>query len=652
MNRNSRAAVIAVAAAVFFLIVFVLSGPSWAAVAYRLITDGGLVIVWLLTAGVIGRLICKAGLITEIAMGLGIISLLVLGLGLAGWLNHVVAAGLLVGGFVVGAVWLSKSDSAKLKRWLNEPAGGNWLWIVAMLPLGASVVGALLPPGLLWGDEPNGYDVVEYHLQIPRQWFEAGRITPLPENVFSYFPQGMEMHYLLAMEARGGPWAGMYAAQLMHVAFCALAVAAVAEIAGTLSGIIMAATPWISLLAPVAYVEGAMLLYGTLAIGWVMQSIGSRGFREMFIAGAMAGFACGVKLTDVPMILLAIPIAVALADRSGWFKKSAVFVGIGLLAFSPWLVRNAIWTGNPVFPEAMNVFGRGHFSEIQAERWRRAYVPTTGRMQALGEQIVWDDRYGFIVLPAALIVGAVTIRSPRSRFLVAMLVILAIVWIGFTHLQSRFFVLAIPIAAMLLGEANPGLTAKTPRRQDKTRDVALRRGGAEEFRSSLRASAPQRETSSFPADSSPSRPAAMIGMICFLLACNAATVGRRLIHYLSDLNGDTFLGIENLAGLAGPDPAKLPADAHIDLVGDARAFLYPFPMSRLTYRTVFDVGSSGDTIKDWTGKSDVSSNHLLVIDPAELHRLHRTYFQISDLSEDELARLAARPDVYVILPGR
>src|SRR5213078_1298611 len=90
-----------------------------------------------------------------------------------------------------------------------------------------SIVAALVPPGVMWGDEPHGYDVVEYHLQLPREWYELHRIVPLHHNVFSYFPLATEMHYLLAMQFRHTPWAGMYVAQLMHVAMSALAVVAV-----------------------------------------------------------------------------------------------------------------------------------------------------------------------------------------------------------------------------------------------------------------------------------------------------------------------------------------------------------------------------------------------------------------------------------------
>jgi len=601
MKLNSRAAVVAVAAAVFFVIVFTLAGSSWPLVVYRLLTDGVVVIVWLMTAGAIGRMILHRlpaeflSVVTDIAMGLGVISILALLLGLAGWLNHFTAIGILLAGLVVGSIWAFRSDGPALRRWAVEPAGIGWVWVLAAIPLAMSVVAALLPPGLLWGDEPNGYDVAEYHLQVPRQWFEAGRISPLDENVFSYFPQGVEMHYLLAMEARGGPWAGMYAAQLMHVAMCALAVAAVGAIAGTLPAVVMAVTPWISWLAPVAYVEGGVLLFGTLAIGWAMRGK----VRGMAIAGGMAGFACGVKLTDVPMVLIAVPVAMLFADRNDWLKKSALFVLVGLITFSPWLIRNAVWCGNPVFPEAMNLFGRGHFSQVQVERWQRAYVPTEGRFQALVGQIVLDDRYGFVLLPAALVAAVLC----KNRFALAMLVILAIIWLGFTHLQSRFFVLAIPICCLLLA------------------DVKYRWW-----------------------------PAVLVGLICFLLACQAATVGQRLVHYLTDMGGEAALGHENLAGLVGPDSATLTPDTQIDLVGDARAFLYPYP--HVHYRTVFDVGSSGNVVEDWTGRADIPPHHLLVVDPAELHRLHETYYRISDFSDDELTALARRPDVFIARPAR
>ena len=47
------------------------------------------------------------------------------------------------------------------------------LLILASLIFGLSLIQALSPP---WG-----YDVLMYHLQAPRLWLEAGRLTLLPD---------------------------------------------------------------------------------------------------------------------------------------------------------------------------------------------------------------------------------------------------------------------------------------------------------------------------------------------------------------------------------------------------------------------------------------------------------------------------------------
>ena len=86
--------------------------------------------------------------------------------------------------------------------------------------------------------------------------------------------------------------------------------------------------------------------------------------RYGVIAGLMAGFACGCKLTGVPTVLVALPVAAVLAALVGRFPRNllprlitafVVYVAVGAAAFAPWLVRNQAWAGNPVFPEAASV---------------------------------------------------------------------------------------------------------------------------------------------------------------------------------------------------------------------------------------------------------------------------------------------------------
>ncbi|HMB94879.1 MAG TPA: glycosyltransferase family 39 protein, partial [Tepidisphaeraceae bacterium] len=454
-----------------------LAGAMWPVVLDRIASDGVVVTIWLFAAAGIGAAILRAGKIscqskallfaTAAGIGFGVISLITLLLGICGALSRQAAIVILAIGLTLGIVTLFL-NRANWRKPRAEFLAANWAWLVVIPFVVIAIVSALVPAGILWGDEPNGYDVVEYHLQVPREWFEAGRIAPLSHNVFSYFPMNVEMHYLLAMELRGGPWAGMCVAQLMHVVFVGLSVVTVYGVlkstakpqAAIIGAVIVGATPWMMMLAGIAYDEGGLLLFGSLSIAWaILAKDSQRKIKLIALAGVFAGLACGVKLTAVPMVLLAISIAMfAMFDWRQAIKSAAVFAIAGLIAFSPWLIRNAVWTGNPVFPEAMTILGRGHFSDSQVKRWDSAHRPREdqrnilGRIDAVGSQIFGDWRYGFVELPLAILAFALSRKRTETRFLFVIFLINAIFWIAFTHLQGRFFVLSIPIAGMLIGQ--------------------------------------------------------------------------------------------------------------------------------------------------------------------------------------------------------
>jgi hypothetical protein len=69
-----------------------------------------------------------------------------------------------------------------------------------------------------------------------------------------------------------------------------------------------------------------------------------------------------------------------------------------MATFAPWMIRNEVWAGNPVFPEAMSVLGRAHFDDVQVERWQRAHSaseadrPWGKRLRAMPEGVLLDWR--------------------------------------------------------------------------------------------------------------------------------------------------------------------------------------------------------------------------------------------------------------------
>jgi hypothetical protein len=636
LARTPRGTVIIIGLLLWLGLVFAYAGPMAASAVYCLIVDGGTVVLWAASAFGIGsillpifhrrdvtRSMVSLEFATATALGLGVISLLVLALGLAGWLNQWTAILLLalgLPGLGMKLARISRSTEG-VRQGLSEPAGWAWLALLAAPLIAVMTVGGMMPPYVLWNpQEPHGYDVVEYHLQIPREWFEAGRIGPLQHNVFSFLPFNVEMHYLLAMHLRGGPWAGMYTAQFMHGAFILLTVLAVGAIAKALwvaessksrprpavvAVLAMASTPLLWQLGAIAYDEGGFLLYGILAIGWAILAVRpSEGrMRRLALAGVMAGLACGAKLTAVPEVLVAAALitgVLLIALRQNWNRAIvgvAIFGLCGSICFAPWLIRTWAWAGNPVFPELPQL-GHGYFSPSQVERWRHAHAARPDqqsivpRLKAGWVEVLGNWQYGFLLIPLALLAVAVNWRDPDVWFPGAMLFLLALFWLSFTHLQGRFFVLAVPVCALLVTKLPP--------------------------RAALAAMAVQ-----------------AVGAIV-LLNVQFLTAPRLLVMHEA-------LGIEDLSWLTPSVVKSAPPNATLSLVGDARAFVYQRPMAKLTYKTVFDADTSaGDVIAAWAGPS--REGQWLLIDPVELERFAKTYPPFPPLPAD----VTAHTEPYVV----
>jgi hypothetical protein len=106
-----------------------------------------------------------------------------------------------------------------------------------------------------------------------------------------------------------------------------------------------------------------------------------------------------------------------------------------------------------------------------------------------------------------------------------------------------------------------------------------------------------------------------------------------------------LIGYEDLSAVAVPQPFAdvIAKGGPVALIGDARAFEYTIPMSRLHYRTVFDVDAKpGESVIDaWAAGAPPDATRL--VDPNELRRFNRTYFGIPELPAE--LREASEPVV-------
>jgi len=456
----------------------------------------------------------------------------------------------------------------------------HWLWL-AIVPFAAlTLLVATAPPGTLWQAEGNGYDVLEYHLAAPKEYLQAGRIHFLPHNVYANFPANAEMLYLLAMVLRGDAIDGIELAQMFNALLAFLTIAAIwaagrpnpeREQAGydpapALAALLAATCGWLVYLSGVAYVENAMLLFTSLGFGawlrWKSLIASDRRCAHAWAlaAGLFAGLACGCKYTAILLVALPLgigfvmtcvaraastraavsarPRAPAVEDRQSSPRKAgprgarpcalfalhavALYCLGSLVTFAPWLARNAVFCGNPIFPLATKWLGYrpGTWDESSAERWERGHRPPedsrslAGRTKAIWHEVIAEPRTGIVLwllAPAALlpfprrrfqapvpavsaVSGATRAKTPThsarragahgpseetfaletaamprcsARWPLAAIVILQLVlWAGLTHLVGRF---AVPILPPLILLAAAGLD--TMRRRNPAADA-------------------------------------------------------------------------------------------------------------------------------------------------------------------------------------
>ncbi len=188
--------------------------------ADRLPMLGAALLVWLWAWG-FGRLVLRVtrldrslskleGFVLAAGAGANLVSLYVLALGLAARLARAWLCAPLT--FVTLAALAIEFHSLRESRSaangppteLSRP--GWWLMLPAAVFGLAILAGALMPT--------YDFDALEYHLQAPKEFYQAGRIAFLAHNVYANMPLGAEMFSLTGMVVLGDWWSGGQAGQL------------------------------------------------------------------------------------------------------------------------------------------------------------------------------------------------------------------------------------------------------------------------------------------------------------------------------------------------------------------------------------------------------------------------------------------------------
>jgi len=457
------------------------------------------------------QLACGLGIMLTLSHLLGVLGLL----DPSGGIGRIIAIAPIGAGLLLLAHQISKSDR-------EASASLPWTTLLALPGIAVLLVASCSPPGWLWDSEFGGYDALSYHLQLPQEWLAMGRVWPVEHNVYAFLPSYVESAFVHLEVASGyithpplrgmiaGGGIGLISAQLLHagLTLCAgMTVGALTRrlalengldarrsaLSGGLGASLTILTPWSIVVGSLAYNEMAVVALGAGAVlAAALTEI--RPLIRGALCGALVGCACGAKPTAIFMVgPPAAVILLGMSARSDWIRLVLGGAALGALVLAPWLIRNGIASGNPVFPAMSGLFGSGHWSGEQVARFAQKHSFDGSLIDRVKLMLLADanDPAGtrhrglmhqhwstiFIGVPFAIAAGLGLVGKRRVAWLLVVGLGLQLgAWLFLTHVQSRFLIPLGIIAWPLLGMA--GAVAWPRRGGDPTDERAPREQAA------------------------------------------------------------------------------------------------------------------------------------------------------------------------------
>lgn len=387
-------------------------------------------------------------------LGLGIVSHAVLFLGLLQGYRHHWAILVMLIGLLAVARRIARFFRL-FWQWLDRQITSQWrademlmLFLVAVCVI-VYLAAATLPP--------VNYDVLEYHLGVPKRYIQHGGICPVPYNFFSSLPCGVEMLYVLGLLLEGGVSDG--APHLMTFVFYLLSVVGIVLMISRLevrriwwfAGIVLFS------IHPIIFKSGldAFNDLGTSSfvvaalLAWVFW-IHERRRSYFLLSGACLGFAIATKYTAiglyvVPYCVLLVPLglflsgggsrpresvahdvtapdkpcgssAVSKPQRAPFFGTYAIalicLVGIIVLVFVPIAIKNIMSAGSPFYPFLRTIFPVSGWTAEQGKLLMNVHHPVS----------LLSSAYAATVLRRTAVPGFFFIAVPVLVFLLRKIV--------------------------------------------------------------------------------------------------------------------------------------------------------------------------------------------------------------------------------------
>ncbi|MCC6546680.1 hypothetical protein IT570_05880 [Candidatus Sumerlaeota bacterium] len=334
-------------------------------------------------------------------------------------------------------------------------------------------------------------DGLRYHLVTIQEWVRAGSFVKIPYNANSNLPalgsvlvadygfilpsanllQVLQWANFCALIVFGGAFARQLDRSML--ASCGCGRTQFDGYAARTAGLLVAGIPVVGLVASWPFVDVGSAAQ-LIAAAWAFTPGSFRSRRMRVLAGGLfTGAAVATKISNLPIAAMICAFALFLSpDRSpGRIIRDALLIGgCVLVIMAPWLIKNWMHHGNPVYPLAYGVFGGPEWSAANdafykakmAEKGlghdvihllRAPFDVTTLTMRGTFEQHNPGPAF-LAMLPACLLaVGVIRKRRIMTPAIAALLTMIVGYAIWFKTYQSARFLMPILLLSITLGVA-------------------------------------------------------------------------------------------------------------------------------------------------------------------------------------------------------
>jgi hypothetical protein len=238
---------------------------------------------------------------------------------------------------------------------------------VLVVLIGATIILACVPP--------VSRDALTHHLAVPKLYLKHGGIYEIPGLIFSYYPMNLDLMFIIPLY-----FGNDIAPKYIHFAFALFTAWLIfsylkkrGDSCYALIGVVFfLSLPIIVKLSITAYVDLGLVFFSTAALMFLFKWMeNSFKLRYLIVSAILCGLALGTKYSGLILLFLftlCVPFVYSgkigstadlkeKKDGQKNYKTFGMAVGyataymvIAIVIFSPWAIRNYIWTNNPIYP--------------------------------------------------------------------------------------------------------------------------------------------------------------------------------------------------------------------------------------------------------------------------------------------------------------